>query len=155
MVAYDAWLEPLARDRAARFYAETVPIGRAFGVPAALLPADLEAFEAYLSAQLGPPGPVHPGSTARELADAILHPPLPGVLGGLPVPTRLYDWTLWPSLGLLPSSVRDAYGLVWGPRERLVAAWLVAGWRAWRPLLPAGFRQMPQALAADRRMAGG
>jgi hypothetical protein len=29
----------------------------------------------------------------------------------------------------------------------------VAGWRLWRPILPAGFRQMPQALAADRRIS--
>ncbi len=155
MVAYDAWLEPLARDRAARFYAETVPIGRAFGVPASLLPADLDAFESYVARQLAPTGPVHPGATARELAAVILHPPLPGVLGGLPVPTRLYDWTLWPALGCCHPSIRDAYGFAWGTRQRLVSAWLVAGWRAWRPLLPAGFRQMPQALAADRRMRGG
>jgi uncharacterized protein (DUF2236 family) len=154
MVAVDAWLAPLARDRATRFYAETVPIGRAFGVPASLLPADLDAFERYLADQLASTGPIHPGPTARDLADVILHPPLPGALGALAVPTRLYDWTLWPALGLLPASVRDAYGFAWGARERLVAAWLVAGWRAWRPLLPAGFRQMPQALAADRRMAG-
>ena len=33
-------------------------------------------------------------------------------------------------------------------------SWLVAGWRAWRPLLPATFRQMPKALAADRRVGG-
>jgi uncharacterized protein (DUF2236 family) len=55
-------------------------------------------------------------------------------------------------VGLLPVSVRDDYGLAWGPRERVVSAWLVAGWRAWRPILPRSFRQMPQALAADRRM---
>ena len=30
-----------------------------------------------------------------------------------------------------------------------MSAWLVAAWRFWRPLLPAGFRQMPQALAAS------
>ncbi len=154
MVAADAWLAPLGRDRAARFYAETVPIGRAFGVPAAMLPADLAAFETYVAEQLSPSGPVHPGATARELAAAILHPPLPGVLGGLAIPSRLYDWTLWPAIGLLPPSVRDGYGFAWGTRERLVAAWLVAGWRAWRPLLPAGLRHMPQALAADRRMRG-
>jgi uncharacterized protein (DUF2236 family) len=153
-VAYDAWLAPLGRDRAARFYAETVPIGRAFGVPASLLPADLDAFESYLSDQLAASGPIHPDATARDLATVILHPPLPGVLGGLALPTRLYDWTLWPALGLLPPSIRGAYGFAWGRRERLVAAWLVAGWRSWRPLLPAGFRQMPQALAADRRMTG-
>jgi hypothetical protein len=28
----------------------------------------------------------------------------------------------------------------------------VKAWRAWRPILPAGFRQMPPALAADRRL---
>jgi uncharacterized protein (DUF2236 family) len=43
--------------------------------------------------------------------------------------------------------------LRWGPRERLVAAWLVTSWRAIRPVLPASFRQMPQAIAADRRVA--
>jgi uncharacterized protein (DUF2236 family) len=152
MVTYDAWLEPLARDRAARFYAESVPLGRAFGIPEATLPADLAAFERYLADQTGPDGPVHPGPVARELADAILHPPLPGVLGGLPVPTGWYDWTLWPALGLLPEATRQEYGFAWGGRQRGVSRWLVASWRAWRPVLPASFRQMPQALAADRRV---
>ena len=54
MVAYDAWLEPLSRERATRFYAETLPIGRAFGVPEALLPADLDAFEAYVAGAARP-----------------------------------------------------------------------------------------------------
>jgi uncharacterized protein (DUF2236 family) len=74
------------------------------------------------------------------------------VLARIPLPTAAYDWTLWPSVGLLPPDVRAAYRLPWGPRERAVSAWLVAGWRAWRPLLPRSFRQMPQALAADRRI---
>lgn len=152
IVAYDRWLGPLPRERAARFYQETVPLGRAFGVPDAVLPGDLDAFEAYLDGMLAEAGPVRVGDTARELAAAILHPPLPGVLGQLPVPSRLYDWTLWPALGLLPADVRAAYGLPWGPVQRGVAAWLVTAWRAWRPWLPAGFRQMPQALAADRRI---
>jgi uncharacterized protein (DUF2236 family) len=60
---------------------------------------------------------------------------------------------MWPSIALLPREVRDAYRLRWGVREQLVSAWLVAGWKAWRPVLPRTFRQMPQALAADRRMA--
>ena len=68
------------------------------------------------------------------------------------IPPATYAWTLWPSVGLLPPTVRDEYGLPWGVRERVVAAWLVRGWRAWRPLLPQGFRQMPRALAADRRV---
>jgi len=155
IAAYDAWLEPLPRDRRARYYAETVPIGRAFGVPADRLPADLDAFEAYVASMLAPGGPIRVSPVARELAHAVLHPPLGPVLPPLAaVPPQLYAWTLWPSIGLLPASVRSDYGFRWGPLERTVSGWVVAMWRGWRPLLPTSFRQMPQALAADRRVAG-
>jgi uncharacterized protein (DUF2236 family) len=152
IVVNDAWAGPLTRDRAARFYEETKLIARAFGVPERDVPADLAAFEAYVAEQLAPGGPVRVGDTARDLAGSILHPPLPGLLARAGLPARLYDWTLWPSLGLLPPAVRDAYGVPWGPLERAVSAWLVTAWRAWNPVLPPGFRQMPQALAADRRL---
>jgi uncharacterized protein (DUF2236 family) len=153
IVAHDAWVEPLDRDRRARYYAETLPIGRAFGVPAAMLPADLDAFEAYVEGMLGPGGAVRVSPVARELADAVLHPPLGPVVPALAgLPSVAYAWTLWPAIGLLPDGVREEYGLKWGLFERTVAAWLVAGWRTWRPILPASFRQMPHALAADRRI---
>ena len=155
IAAYDAWLEPMSRDRRARYYAETMPIGRAFGVPPDFLPPDLDAFEAYVASMLAPGGPVRVSPVARDLAHAVLHPPLGPVVPALAaVPARFYAWTLWPSIGLLPASVRADYGFRWGPLERAVSGWLVAGWRAWRPLLPVPFRQMPQALAADRRVAG-
>jgi uncharacterized protein (DUF2236 family) len=154
IAAYDAWLEPMPRDQRARYYAETLPIGRAFGVPADLLPPDLDAFESYVASMLAPDGPIRVSPVARDLADAVLHPPLGPVVPALAaVPARFYAWTLWPSIGLLPASVRTDYGFRWGPLERAVSAWLVAGWRGWRPLLPVAFRQMPQALAADRRVS--
>lgn len=153
IVAYDAWIEPLSRDERARYYAETLPIGRAFGVPADRLPADLDAFEEYVAGMLAPDGPVHATPTARELAWHVLNPPLGPVLPPLAgLPAAAYAWTLWPAIGLLPAPVRADYGFRWGPLERAVSAWLVAGWRAWRPLLPGSFRQMPQALAAERRV---
>jgi uncharacterized protein (DUF2236 family) len=165
IVAYDAWLEPLSRHRRAAYYEETRPIGRAFGVPDRVLPASLGEFEAYVQRMLEPGGPVRVSPVARELATAVLWPPLAPLAGWLPdgelvrpvlarVPVGLYAWTLWPAVGLLPASVRADYGLTWGTRERLVSNWLVAGWRAWRPQLPMSFRQMPQALAADRRTTG-
>jgi uncharacterized protein (DUF2236 family) len=118
------------------------------------LPADLAAFEAYLAGALAPAGSVRVGPLARELADVVLHPPLAPVMPALAgLPTVAYAWTLWPAVGLLPPSVRDEYGFRWGPFERAASRWLVAGWRAWRPRLPADLRQMPQALAADRRLA--
>jgi uncharacterized protein (DUF2236 family) len=153
IVVADRWLAPLTRSRRARYYEETRPIGRAFGIPEGLLPSDLDAFDAYVHAQLGAGGPVHVSPIARELADAVLHPPLGPVIPFLAgVPSRAYAWTLWPAVGLLPPTVRGEYRLRWGPFERIMSGWLVRTWMAWRPLLPVAFRQMPQALAADRRI---
>ncbi|MFL5756801.1 MAG: oxygenase MpaB family protein [Chloroflexota bacterium] len=173
LVASDAWIGPVTRDRRVRFYEESKPIGRAFGVPESLLPADVDAFERYMAAMLGPGGPVSPTPTARGLAETILHPPLgpivrsPAVAGllrdatplverGLALlPPPLYDWTMLPAVGLLPQRLREAYGLRWGAREKAIAGWLVAAWRVWRPILPPAVRWFPQAISAERRVAAG
>ena len=167
IAAYHTWIEPLSRDEMARYYDETLPVGRAFGIPASRLPADLDAFETYLDDMLAPGGPIEVGDLARELADGILHPPLgPAVAAaGWPfthlvglvdaVPAWAYAWLFWPSIGLLPERVRDGYQFPWGLRQKLVSTWLVATWQAWRPMLPPAFRQMPQALQADRRVGAG
>jgi uncharacterized protein (DUF2236 family) len=167
IAAYDAWIEPLPRADRARYYAETLPVGRAFGIPADRLPPDLDAFEAYLAEMLAPGGPLAIGEVARELASAILNPPLgPAVAAaGEPfgrlaplldgIPSRAYSWLFWPAIGLLPPRIREGYELPWGVRQRVVAGWLVATWQAWRPMLPPSFRSMPQALAADRRVGAG
>jgi len=156
IVVADAWLAPLSRARRAAYYEETLPIGTAFGIPAPRLPPDIDAFDRYLAEMIAPGGPIVVGDTARDLGDAVLHPPLGPVapaLGWLS-PTA-YAWTLWPAIGLLPAPIRAGYGFRWGSMERIVSAWLVGGWRTWRAVLPASFRQMPQALAADRRIATG
>ncbi len=173
MAAADAWLAPLDRSVRARLYEESLPVGRAFGIPAALLPPNAEAFDAYIAGMLAPGGPVHPGPLARDLAEVILRPP-PGPAirtlveasaGALPaswigalvaaggrVPAAAVAWLLWPSIGLLPAGVRAEYGLDQGLLRRLVADWLVTSWRGWNRVLPDSLRQMPQARAADRRI---
>ena len=103
LVANDAWLGPLDPATRAAFYEETRPIGRAFGIPDELLPDDIDAFDAYVERMLAPDGPVDVGDLARDLAGVILHPPLPGALGSLPVPAACYDWTLWPASGCCPT----------------------------------------------------
>jgi uncharacterized protein (DUF2236 family) len=172
MAVVDAWHEPLAHARRATFYAETLPVGRLFGVPEAVLPPDVEAFDEWFAGMLAPGGPVHPSRTARELAQTILHPPLAPAVSRGPVAARLgpaaaplaaaldllprnaATWLLLPAIGLLPSAVRDGYGFAWGPAERATAAWLTAGWRLARPVFPPGVRWFPQALAASRRTGG-
>ena len=153
IVVADRWLEPLSRERRARYHEETLPIGRAFGIPDAILPPDLDAFDAYVEGAIGAGGPVHPNDVARELADAVLHPPLgPLIAMFAGLPSRAYAWTLWPALDLLPPRTRAEYGFAWGPIQQIVSRWLVTSWRWWRPSLPAAFRQMPAALNADRRI---
>lgn len=166
IVTNDAWLEPMSRDRRMIFYAEMRPVGRAFGVPESMMPRDLDSFEVYVADMLAPTGPVRVSAVARELAQVVLRPPLEPLAAWMPcesavrpllarIPASLHAWTLWPAVGLLPEGVRDGYGLTWGPRERLVSRWLLASWRAWRPLLPESFRQIAKARAADRRIAPG
>lgn len=167
MAVFDAWMEPLSHARRARYYEETLPVGRAFGIPDSVLPPDLDAFGSYLAEMLAPGGPIEVGPVARALAQAITHPPLgPAAIAAGPVvgllapmldaiPSRAYSWLFWPSIGLLPPRVRAGYGLAWGMRQQLVSTWLVSTWNAWRPALPPSFRQMPQAIAADRRVGAG
>lgn len=169
-----AWLTPLDRAARAKAYEESVPVGRAFGIPAGKLPTDVDTFDAYVARMIEDGGPIGVGSMARDLAHVILHPPLsPAIrtmtapLVGL-VPSALLDaaaragdgvpaaaigWLFWPAIGLLPEPVRASYGFPWGTRERLVSSWLVSSWRAWAAVLPPAFRQMPGATAADRRIA--
>jgi uncharacterized protein (DUF2236 family) len=150
---YDAWLEPYDMTSRRRFYAETRPVGRAFGIPDALLPRDYDAFQRYMATMLEDGGPIHVTSTARDIGREIVNPPLGPVapmLGWVPAP--LYNWTLWPAIGLLPPRLRREFGFDWGAKEKLVSVWLVNAWRAWRPLVPTKLRWMPQARAADRRV---
>lgn len=168
LVAVDAWQERLDHATRAAFYAETVPVGRLFGVPDRLLPQDIDAFDAYMAAMLAPGGPVHPTATARDLARVILSPPIAGVVQGrietllgpaapgvrrllARVPQPAVDALMLPAIGLLPAATRAEYGLAWGPVERAIDAWLVAGWRFWRPRLPTTLRWFPRAIAADAR----
>jgi uncharacterized protein (DUF2236 family) len=158
LAAYEAWIRPLSEAERRQFYDETRTLGLALGIPAHLLPEDLAAFRRYVARMLAPNGPVHVTPTARRLAEAILHPPLGGLHAALRpldplldrLPPPLYDWLLWPALGLLPAPLRVAYGIPWGWRQRLVAAWLVGSWRLWRPLIPAPWRSFGVAERAAR-----
>jgi uncharacterized protein (DUF2236 family) len=159
IVTYDAWIEPLSRERRAACYEECKPIGRAFGIPDDLLPADLAAFERYLERMMGPGGIVTVTPAARELAQTILHPSLAPLAPPLApilhrIPAEAYDWALWPSIALLPESIREGYRIPWTPVNRLVAGWLLAAWRAWRPLLPRSVRWFSAASEAFERSAG-
>jgi uncharacterized protein (DUF2236 family) len=171
LVAGDRWGGGVPRDQQARFYAETLLVGRAFGIPSSLLPADLDEFEAYVASMLGVDGPVHPSDISRDLAATILHPPLAPAVARGPIARRLGRASsplaavlrraprsaltplLMPAVGLLPATLRRELAIPWGPTERALSAWLSTAWRLGRPTFPERVRWFRQALAADRRIA--
>jgi uncharacterized protein (DUF2236 family) len=131
-----------------RYCAEASRVEPLLGVPDGFLPDSLPALRAYLRAMLAG-GQVAVGEESRLLAREILRPRLPLTL------RPLLPFFQLPMVGLLPPSVRAAYGLAWDARhERLLrhSARLV------RPLLastPSLLRHWPAARRAFARARRG
>jgi uncharacterized protein (DUF2236 family) len=141
LVAYETFVAPLASDERERFHAEAGVVARLLGVPAERLPRTGAAFRAYVDEMIA--GPVlEPTPTARRLADAVLHPPIPLL------PRLAGDVGAVVTLGLLPPAIRARYGLSWAPRHArgfAVARGLV---RRAVHVLPELLRVMPLARRA-------
>ena len=149
MQAYERWVGPLTPEDREAFWAEARQVGARLGIPFDESPADWPAFETYVTRMLGPAGPVRVTTTGRRLGRLVVRAPLPFVPG--PVASLM---TL-PAVALLPPSIRDAYGLAWGPRRARLAAGLDRAVRLWVHVMPPAWRAMPQARAADARAARG
>ena len=88
---------------------------------------------------------IAPDATSRAVARAVVHP-------FAFLPTAVY----WPTdvitAGMLPPSLRQAFGLRWGARERLFFRFVVHGLRLIRVVVPARLRSVPHARMYDRRV---
>jgi hypothetical protein len=154
IVAHDAWIEPLSRSRRERFYAETRPIGRAFGVPERALPATLAEFEAYLGSMperttvRGPTSIERPDdpstaarpargddpAAARRSRRRDLHRwHLVALAAASAVPTAAYDWTVWPAIA--SSRPRSAASSRSVGRRPATRRRLAGRFRTWRRIL--------------------
>ncbi len=144
MHAYELYVAPLSAEEQDRYCAESSAAAPLLGIPDGWLPRSRAALDAYLAHMLAG-GDIVVTATARRLAEELLAPP--GLRHLWPVP-----WLLRvTALGLLPPSIREAYGFRWTARHRAALtalAWIV---RHVRPLLPAPLRLWPAARAARRR----
>jgi uncharacterized protein (DUF2236 family) len=143
LVTYGLFVRPLSADEGSEYYWETKRLGVLLGVPETKLPESFEKFDAYMKETIDSDA-ISVGATAIALSQAILHP-RPFVLKPFAPLSALI------TAGLLPPKLRREYGLAWnGRRERILR--LVAGsTRAALPLVPAVFRVVPQARAAESR----
>jgi uncharacterized protein (DUF2236 family) len=138
LVTYEAFVRPLAAAERETYYQEAKLLGELLGLRVATYPADVRAFEAFLAAMLAGDELVVDGR-ARELAEAVLRPPLRRV------PAPAFRPVEAVTAGLLPERLRHAYGLPWGRLDRIAYGAARRGVPALNRVLPRRLRQMPQA----------
>lgn len=143
----EAFRRPLARKERDAYYRDMTRMAHLFNVPAALLPGDYAGLERYVDQQVS--ATLHVGPDAALIARQVLAPDPPIVVRPVrPLPAVL-------AAGVLPPTVRTAYGLAWRRRERVCFAVVRRATRLAAPLLPARIRYWPHYLMARQRVAGG
>jgi uncharacterized protein (DUF2236 family) len=126
-----------------RYWDEGKVFARELGVPDELFPPTIGDLERYEREMLD--SAVTPDATSRAVARDVIHP-----FGFLP------NAVYWPTdvitTGMLPPSLRRAFGLRWGMRERLFFRFVVHALRLLRALVPARLAIVPHARLYDRRV---
>jgi uncharacterized protein (DUF2236 family) len=143
--AYGRWVRPLAAEDCEALWDEARALGPRMGIPLDRSPADWTAVMAYWDRMLAAGGPIQVTPTALRLAPMVLRPPF------RLVPAPLIDLAGLPGRALLPTRIREAYGIAWTPRHERLAQVLDAGLRLWVRSVPPDWRAMPPARAAERR----
>jgi uncharacterized protein (DUF2236 family) len=112
LAVYERFVRPLTSVDRERYYREMTLVARLFGTPASVLPASLAEFHAYVDGELAN-GTITVTEPAKAVAAVILEAPLPIPLRVLAPAHRLA------TAGLLPSRLRDEYGLRWSAVHEL------------------------------------
>jgi uncharacterized protein (DUF2236 family) len=131
---YQLFVGPLSTEEQDRYCAESRVITEWLGVAPAMLPASVDELRAQMDARLASANAsaeIIVSPEARELADAILWPPIGRWIWPIAATHRLI------TIGLLPPTLREAYGLPWSPRRERALNRLAAIVRAARRLAPA------------------
>jgi uncharacterized protein (DUF2236 family) len=145
LLVYGSWVRPLSDDEQAAYYEDMKTLARLFGTPDHVIPSTLADFRRYMEERLSS-GEIFVTETAREIAETVLHPPVPLAVRPLAEMVNLL------TVSLLPRGLRTGYGLGWDPAK----AALVAASRPWvrrvvLPLMPDLIRAVHVAQHAEGR----
>lgn len=138
LLVHARFLRPLAVAEREAYYRDMLTAGELLGVDRARAPRDFAAFESYMDSMVAA---LEVTPLARRLAHEIFGPPLAWTPFG-PV-------TKWLTAGLLPTRLRDQFGLRWGPRDEQVLDALTSVTRTLLPGLPPPLRAQPWFLMPD------
>ncbi|HYL08279.1 MAG TPA: oxygenase MpaB family protein [Candidatus Udaeobacter sp.] len=111
LLTYETFVQRLSPAERNAFYQEMKLVGELLGVPRAIFPDTIGDFERYIDGQITQ-GPVRVAPLARELGALVVRPKILRLPGLLFVPLEII------TAGLLPPSLREQYGLAWGPAQR-------------------------------------
>jgi uncharacterized protein (DUF2236 family) len=142
-LAYECLVHPLSEADHDAYCAESAGVAVALGARERHVPRTRVALRAYMDAMLGS-GRIVVGPQARELADAVLRPPMAALVWPAAALNRLI------TSGLLPLHLRARYGFHWNPRRerRFHRALALIG--STRRVLPAPLALWPEARTRAR-----
>jgi uncharacterized protein (DUF2236 family) len=145
IVVHDLVLPPLTVEERERFYAESLLTATLFGIPQSLMPEHWSDFVAYKQAMLTSDVLIV-SEAARAIARQIIAPQGAGL-----------GWPRWYrdlTAHLLPSRLREPFGLDYGADERRRADHVVAWLQRVYPVLPQFLRFVGPYHEAVGRLAG-
>src|SRR5215467_6480064 len=147
LVTYERFVAPLTQEERDRYCVEAAAAAPGLGIPDDMVPATADALANYMERMLAS-GDIVVTDTARRLAADVLSLGLPAVVQPFIAPARL------PVVGMLPASIRAAYGFTWTRRHERALHCMAAASRLVLPALPPILRYWPAARrAADRESA--
>lgn len=143
LVVYERYVGSVSHALRDAYWRDYRVVGGLFGLRDGDMPADIDAFDAYMRRMLGG-DELFVTPAARELAiEIVLRPPVP--LTHRPV-LELVNFI---TVGLLPSRLRRQYGLSWDPlRSLMLRGGAEYAKRMIVPLAPQRLRLVPSARPA-------
>ena len=106
------FVHQLSPEDQERYYREMAIVAELFGTPAGALPRSLADFRDYLTAELAGPT-LSVTEPAKQVAEVIIKADLPAPMRIIVPAHRLA------TAGLLPTRLRQEYGLSWTPLHEL------------------------------------
>lgn len=140
LLAREWFVGPLSTAEKDRYCAEATFVGPLLGIPEELLPASVAELHSYID-QMLESGVIVVTDTARALAASLLSPPAPLGIVGRP----LVGLVRLTAVGLLPATVRSAYGFEWDAKSERSLRHMADFLRGARTLVPRGWLEWPEA----------
>jgi uncharacterized protein (DUF2236 family) len=143
LVVYDRYVGSLSHAERDAYWRDYRVVGGLFGLAGDEMPADIDAFDAYMTDMIGGDD-LFVTSAARKLAiDIVMRPPVPLIR------RPVLELVNFITVGLLPAPLRRQYGLHWNPlRSLALRGGAEYAKRVLVPLAPQGLRVVPSARAA-------